>query len=122
MNNKEKLRHIVRTIINNGTLIPEETYLDELETYINKVRGEAEQEGYFKGLQANQMKDLVVDSSSGTKYKVESGYYCLDDRVKIIPIKLKEIDKELRKLNEKIKDLPTESVLLKHLQSIKEKK
>ena len=51
MNNKEKLRHIVRTIINNGTLIPEETYLDELETYINKVRDEAVREfvEYFEG-------------------------------------------------------------------------
>ena len=44
-----------------------EKIVDELETYINKVREEAEQKGYFAGLQANQMKDWIVKSSDKTE-------------------------------------------------------
>ena len=45
-NIKDRLSYIVRTIINNGTLIPEETYIEELTTLIDKVREEGYQEGY----------------------------------------------------------------------------
>lgn len=67
---KEVLRKIIckdKTIGETPNTKEFELVLDELETYINKVREEAEQKGYFAGLQVNQMKDWIVKSSDKTE-------------------------------------------------------